>query len=426
MRSAVAVVMLVLCAFLVRPAAAQGTQCLEILTTWADEVRHQVNLADGSVVSYEAPQSTSSYTYGISPDGQFTTQVESVNGSLSNQLLLTDNRVGVSVVIARDVLTPRWSPDSQWLAYIQMEPDSSVLTLHLYHVESAEDHSVPLIEERVDRMARIEWSPDGTTLAVVVLAVIAPEAWDVHVFGTPELTRISTTRTSLISPTLVWAPSGQRLVGYGQNSEAYIIDALSGEAAVVPVTGYGIYQMRWSHDESYLLIAQSYNDWLDIFDVVTRQGEFVIEDVVVDTSYYSAAIVDWVDDYRLLASTVVVATATSQLTLLDAATGEQQILEEQLASFRVSPDRRYAAVRSQNDASALLLYDFSLEVPAVTTTLHTALPVQNFLWQQDGFGLLILLEDRVLRAYDFASETWQDIATIPGDQSLMRFVECSH
>src|SRR5262245_31641683 len=112
-------------------AAAQEDQCLEIWFIWSDDIRYEVNLDTGTVVSF-MPPTPGSVNVSVpsghhdSFDGRYTANlVEDDQRRNVYDLTVTDNEVGVAIPLARNVHEIDWSPDSEWLAYIQAEAESA-------------------------------------------------------------------------------------------------------------------------------------------------------------------------------------------------------------------------------------------------------------------------------------------------------------
>jgi hypothetical protein len=406
-------------------AVAQESQCLEIWFIWSDEVRHEVNLDTGTVVAYEPviPTAPSAEPNRNSFNGQYSVIVES-NGTPSQgyRLTLTDNRVGVSVVLATNIYEVQWSPNSTWLAYIQTD-EGTAPTLQLINADGEESRTITLPEEGLAEWSTIGWSPNGASLAVMTNIEIAPERYDVRLYSAPDFTLLTNYVMSAFSPSLLWSPSGNYFVTYGDAYDGMLVNAQTGQTYDMGLGGSIRFHMRWSPDETYLVISYSASDWLDGFMIMTMQGELVLEDIIVPVSYEGVSL-DWVNAHQIIAE-VSTSTGFYDLTFFDLQTSEQVILLPFAAIYDLSPDSRYVAAREQDTPRLLRFFDMTqFEEHSINVTVTE--DISNFIWNSVGLELIVLFGDRSLRGYDFEADTWRDIASIPDDRTGMRLVPCAH
>ena len=104
-----------------------------------------------------------------------------------------------------DVLSPAWSPDGRYLAYVQAPRDENPRRIMLYDFQSAQAKPYPGIPDGAYDPA---WSPDGHRLAFAVNQDSATDIWAVEGTdgGTPQrLTKLGRAR----SP--AWSPDGSMI-----------------------------------------------------------------------------------------------------------------------------------------------------------------------------------------------------------------------
>ncbi len=422
---------LIILIFTLTTVVAQDEMCIQVWQIWSDDARHEVNINTGKVVTYSTPPPTFEYADPAdSPDGRYAAAIELGD---EHALTLTDQQVGVDAILARGVTSRRWASDSTRLAYMQSFTEAGGVSLVLFNIETAESETVTVLDAGQYRDTRVEWSPDGRFLVSGVLVEYVPERWHMAVYALPELSFVTSVNTDLIAPQWSWSPQAQHMIAYGAGDQAYLFDSNTSQVTAITVDGSGVYGLQWSPDENYLLISHAYNDWWDTVDVVDARGTFVVQDVVVDGSYDGAhPQLDWVSDDRLLASAAQRnpesgnLTGFSDLLLIDISNGEQSILQSFLFTYRMSANRHSAAYVGTDRPDQIQFLDLSADPPAVFKTLTLAsLANANFIWRGDS-EIIVLFEDRALRRYEVATDSWHDIATIPGDEKGMTWVACQH
>lgn len=404
-------------------ADAQGSQCLYVFGQESLTVYYEVNLDTGLINVHETYPRPPQPPADTSPDGFYTVDIDWEH---ERQLKLTDNRVGVSVSLADAAHAPSWSPDGLWLAYVRSLSQEEDVTLNLFSIETHETTSVVLTEGPWVGQSDIHWSPDGSRIIALVNSEVDPETWDVYILSAADLRVLNMART-FWQPHLQWSPSGDTFLVYSADQNAHLMTTESGQETLIPVGGSDdIHEFIWSPGETYLLVSDTLNDWLNEFDVVTMQGELVIENVVVNVDYSgSHALLDWVNDNQVLANTSQMETAQSDLTLFDLPGGKGRIIHPQQGHYELSHDRRYAALTSDWTLDqTILLFDLSLDPPAATLTVNPDKAYDNYTWNRDRLELIVLFEDRSLRGYDPTTDTWRDITTIPGDGKMMDWLSC--
>jgi len=101
-------------------------------------------------------------------------------------------------------MSPSWSPDGQWLAYVSFETKHSGVYVQL--VRSGERRQV---SARAGVNGAPEWSPDGRKLALTLAAAAAIPTSTSSILASQDLTRI--TDDPAIDTEPVWAPDGHSL-----------------------------------------------------------------------------------------------------------------------------------------------------------------------------------------------------------------------
>jgi hypothetical protein len=411
-------------------AAAQESQCLEVWDYWSgDNIRHEVNLDTGTVVSYPPPARTSNTSpspHANSFDGRYTAQLEQ-NNSLGEgfRLTLIDNTVGVSFLLETYSVAFSWSPSSAWLTYIQVGDDFS-LTLILYNADTGESVAAMLPEGSLSYSASITWSPDSSLLIVNFEVSGESQSGVIQLYTAPDLTLANSYEMAAFAPYFLWSPSGRYLVAHGGYEGSLLLDTQSRQGYPLTIDSIVMYRFYWSPDETYLVTSHINNDWTDAFDVVNMQGEYLLEDILINAHFDDGiARIAWLDDHRLIANTFIFDTAMSNLTFFDLQTGKQRFLVSRVANYSLSHDQRYVAATGEASYTTIRLFDFS-SAEVTTNTLNVSTNIDNFIWRVDRLELIVLFEDHSLRGYDLEADTWRDIATLSGEESMMRHIACAH
>ncbi len=393
------------------PVTTQEAQCVEVFDYWTDEVRHEVNLDTGTVITYDAPDPYATDGQIVSPDGRFGFTLNYGQGPLENTLSLTDNRRGVSITLAKNVGSTVWSPDGAWLAYVELDADGHALTLH--NIDRGARVSVRLPEIPEWDTPYLKWSLDGRLIAVTMVIDPSDGRSAVLLYSVPNLSLLHTFATTLTWAEVEWSPSGSYLTAQGRNGEVALIDVESEHVTMLALSEPSFYFFHWPSGERFLLISRVYSDFNDEINVVNAQGEIVLEDVIT-TSY------QWANDHQLLVNVWDI-TGLSYLTLFDLETGEQRVIQRRSGFYALSPDGRYVAA---NADQLILFFDLSLEQNAPVRTIHLDGEFNPFIW--NDHELVVLFEDQSLRGYNFETSAWRSIATIPpGDNDWLQRVPCA-
>ena len=119
-----------------------------------------------------------------------------------------------------DLLSPAWSPDGRYLAYVQAPRDTTPRRIMLYDFVNEQAQPFPGTPEGAYDPA---WSPDGQTLAFAVSDGPSTDIWTIEGVnsGTPQrLTRIGRARAP------AWSPDGSTLamINVGDEStDLYVV-----------------------------------------------------------------------------------------------------------------------------------------------------------------------------------------------------------
>ena len=119
-----------------------------------------------------------------------------------------------------DVLSPAWSPDGNYVAYVDAPRDDNPRQLMLYSFASGESQQYPGVPQGAYDPA---WSPDGNSLAFAVNTDGATDIWVVPApgGGTPQrITKLGRARLP------VWSPTGTELAFLNvgdEGTDAYVV-----------------------------------------------------------------------------------------------------------------------------------------------------------------------------------------------------------
>jgi WD40 repeat protein len=418
------------------PVIAQEAQCIEFLAERPTDTVYQVNLDTGAIASYELPTPTATNTVNPEP---YTTMIErNESPEFTYRLTLTDNRMGISVVLAPVATTyrPHWSPDGRWLAYVERDESENLQYLRLYNAETGEVISTTLEGEHYTRSwVDLSWSPDSGHIIVRLFVENgdSPRA-EMRVYTVPDLVYVTTYSIESHAPTLPfvsWSPSGNYFGVDSTYGTVDLVDTSSWEIYAADVENVMIpLEYFWSPDETYLAIASFDTDLAyERLNVVNMQGESVIGTTTINKV---AENLRWLNDDQLLAATDELPEHEGaaldpyyDLTLFDLQTGAQHLILEQPSVYVLSQDQRYLAGKTYDDHYQVQLFDFMQEDQFLIESLHFDTNVLQFIWRTDRLELIVFLEDSTLRAYDLEANTWRDIAIAPVSYRWMHQVVCS-
>jgi WD40 repeat protein len=395
----------------IAPVAGVGGQCVEVWNFWSDRARHEVHLDSGVVISREILQAPAAYDGLDSFDGRFNAKlVTQQRGDVRNRIILTDRERGISVRLAENASSLAWSPDSLWLAYMQAREDRRPQGLALYNIETGQRVSDSLPENDWETLG-IHWSPDGSLIVATFVVDRVFENSDFLLYSVPDLALRQTFKTRLSIASMKWSPQGEMIAGYGTNNEFALMDVASGAFTSLRLNGEGFYQLDWSRQSSYLLVKYSIGELGQWMTILNRRGEIVVESTWITAH-------EWVKDHQVLVR-VGTNSGLDDLTFFDLDSGEKRVIQEHVGLQALSPEGRYVAA---TDGATPSIRIFDLLGIEPDRAIETPDSFQSLVWREDGRGLIALFEDRSLR--ELASDEWQVIAQIPGEEWMLRRVRC--
>lgn len=434
------------------PVTAQDGECL-LFWDYHSEGRHIVNLDTGALTSYTYDLMSA---HSRSPNGRYGLQY----GTETGTLILIDLYSGATTTLTDIGDIVDWSLDGRYFAYLSgdgqhlMLYDTTSATTTLitdngtvsaaylsddgqwlaYEQDSAADTSDLIFYNIADGTSQIftmyvpieavEWSPDSTRIALALLTNADRETIGVRILSVLSNEIVGTVDSALMPIDMVWSPSGESLMLYTVEAADYMwVDfaAESQEATQISVDGR-VPRFYWSPDESYLMVYHSPGDLATAFTLFDRQGEIIVERLYVPGYQYDFVPHHWwIDDGHLLLRQWV--DGFHALIVIDAATGESQTLLNPAAEFALSPNsNRFAANEllmspTMQGSRELQFYEWTGATFSSVRSVNLPAAARGMVWRGDGAELITLFEDRILRAYDYATDSWRDIATLPEDNN---------
>lgn len=152
---------------------------------------------------------------GQEPDRKFLLQVSDSDGYDPRTVLQSDE----------PILSPAWSPDGSWLAYVSFEKQRP--NIYIQNVWSGERE---LISEYPGINSAPAWSPDGQSLALTLSKDGNPE---IYVYNRNNKALRRMTRHSAIDTEPDWSPDGRSIVfssGRSGAPQVFQVPASGGEA----------------------------------------------------------------------------------------------------------------------------------------------------------------------------------------------------
>lgn len=260
---------------------------------------------------------------------------------------------------ALDAESIHWSPDYQYLSYIDQNA-----TLHILDAESYSELKSIAFDATIYGAISYTWSPDSSSLAIV-----HPEK-DTQLFylslydiATGELTAIVETLDLAQYTRPQWSPDGSSIAVAGPASaqaseqDIYIIDVAANSAQRLGLSGFSS-SPEWSSDGQFIAytIGQEQPKELVIADVAMKQIIALFE----DTNAISISNPRWViDDSAILYFVSAEGFGGGNiLVLYDLAKAEAQFLYQTplyWAGYDLSPDRTALVFNGGGDTEQRLL-----------------------------------------------------------------------
>lgn len=173
---------------------------------------------------------------------------------------------------AQPILSPTWSPDGRYLAYVTYE--SSQMAIYRYdRVTGTNDM---LISQQGVTSAPA-WSPDGKTLAI---ARSEEANTNIYLFNTVTRDIRQFTRSSQVDTEPSWSPDGKHIVftsRRGGTAQIYRKPVAGGRAERLTFSGKENYCASYSPDGKLLVMVQNRNnkDRIAVMDLATRSSRLV-------------------------------------------------------------------------------------------------------------------------------------------------------
>jgi TolB protein len=159
---------------------------------------------------------------GQEPDRRFLLQIADSDGYGPKTVLQS----------SEPILSPAWSPDGNWMAYVSFEQKRS--NIYLQNVWSGERK---LISEYQGINSAPAWSPDGRSLAITLSKDGNPE---IYVYNVDNESLRRMTRHTAIDTEPDWSPDGRWLVftsGRSGAAQVYKMPAAGGTAKRISFNG---------------------------------------------------------------------------------------------------------------------------------------------------------------------------------------------
>ncbi|MEK9627366.1 MAG: Tol-Pal system beta propeller repeat protein TolB [Gammaproteobacteria bacterium] len=171
----------------------KGSQLRQVAHQISDRVFYEMTGIEGAFntrIAYVTMQQNET-------DRIYQLMVADSDGHAPQQILKTTNL---------PVLSPSWSPNGQWLAYVSFSDEQSGANVWLQDIASGQRRRVARIDGSASAPA---WSPDGRAMALTISSSGNTDIYVMQV-ASGELRRI--TRDPAIDTEPAWSPDGRYLV----------------------------------------------------------------------------------------------------------------------------------------------------------------------------------------------------------------------
>jgi hypothetical protein len=362
----------------------------------------------------------------ISGDGQWLTyRAEVARGSYG--LLLYNIADGTErVVTDRDFISGvGWSPDSVWLTGIQGDSERPThFELRLFNVTTSEELSYSF--DAPTNQHAFAWSPDGPHIALAVQQDLVREYRKVYILSVPELEVVGSVYPMLSRVELIWSPSGRWLILSAVYGPEFALVDISVQPLTMTQVSLGSYpRYFWSPNETYLGVYYDPGDLATWFTLLNNQGEVVVDGESVPSSLYEFEPQHgWIDaDHFLFLEWD---SGFDGLMLVDARTGERQMLFTPISTYALSSDREHVALIPYEQLTQvereIKLYDWTGETFDLVQTVTTLGEPRTMVWRADSSELIVLFDDHTLQAY--SADSWHTITTLPDSAWSIALAPC--
>ena len=187
----------------------------------------------------------------------------------------------------QSLMSPAWSPDGQYLAYVSFEEDSS--SVFVQNIRTGERNEVAS-NTGIDSTPA--FSPDGGRLGLTLSKDGDPEIYVLHLSAN-SLQRI--TRNRAIDTDPDWSPDGSRLVftsDRGGTPQIYEVDLQGGTPKRLTFEGAYFAQPRYSPDGAGITMVHGENGFYRIGYQNLKKGFYLDSDQNLDNDRYLCILTD--------------------------------------------------------------------------------------------------------------------------------------
>lgn len=372
----------------VRRALANNDYCVD-LVDWYYGGRWRADLFTGRVIQLSPGYSPSGSTPSgyESPNGIYTAYTRWIDDERFYRLEIENAQTGYAI-FTQDKVESRltWSPDSQWLVYVQSLRDTISITA--IRPDGSQNYTTSFADASV-YFADFAFAPDGRTLAVSQADYTLADRVKVDLLTIPTLELQKSVQLPTQNAYLSWSPSSDRIVVSGSGDELFMYSLADDKSQRLTISKMGVSPyLFWSPNEDYLIAQYSNSDFTNGISIFARDGTRVVDDFLVPGSEPSfRAIDDWLNDHTFLTS-VWTDSGIDDLALFDLRTGTRVALIQGVSLWQLSPDHHHIAFMpwyNFNPDSKLLIMPLA-DLSRVSEIQLTA-DIFYFDWTNDGSAL---------------------------------------
>jgi hypothetical protein len=370
--------------------------CIDLIDYWDDAGSSwRVDLFTGNVIQLSTAETNDTPEGQPSPDGKYSASTILTDHWKSlYRLEIRDLSTGLISYTADNVRSSvEWSPDSQWLLYVQsLESHNNIV---ITRTDGSDQRTYPY--SRDSQFDHFAWSPDGKTLALNRVVINGANEQYLDLLSVPDLKVDQSLELSTNVYQVKWSPSSDRVYLEGEAVQllVYVVEDGAWQQIIIepdPVWSPTNLHLFWSPSEEYLITQYSYSDLGFAVRIFDREGSEVVdlfltpgEDPRVKADYY------WLDDHTFLLSAVSVTATdmTDNLTLFDLLAGTQTTLLEGVSGWQISPDKEWVAAMPWYDSPNLNLRLLPLaDLHSRPAEIQLAGNIYTFDWTTDGNALV--------------------------------------